>query len=206
MERVIQTYKNLLYKYFTYNRSHNFLDIYQKLVDNYNDTPHRSLNNITPSEVNENNQSIIWKQIYIDVYNKIKNKVHSRKKIRVKYKFKVNDYVRISYLSKSFSRSYNQKWTTEIFIIKQRMPFKGLPSYKLTDFKKSEDIVGVFYEEELQGVDKNDDVEYYIDKIIKKRKLKGRPKEVLVSFDGWPSPKYDEWVYESTLKDHGSKK
>jgi len=151
----------MLYKYFTYKRTQRYLDIYQKLADNYNNSPHSALNNLSPAEVNIHNQSEIWKKIYVDIYSKKKK----LKKSKIIYQYKVGDYVRLSYLKKAFVRSYQQKWTDEIFIIKRRFPFKGRPTYKLTDFKREEDIKGLVYEDEIQGVDKDIDVEYYIEKV-----------------------------------------
>ena len=57
VERVIQTIKNMMYRYFTENQR--FVDVLQDIVDSYNVTPHRSLNNIAPKEVNKDNEADI---------------------------------------------------------------------------------------------------------------------------------------------------
>ena len=59
-ERVIQTIKNMMYHYFTKNRSHRYIDVLQDIVKSYNATPHRSLNNIPPKNVSKNNEADIW--------------------------------------------------------------------------------------------------------------------------------------------------
>ena len=41
---------------------------------------------------------------------------------------------------------------------------------------------------------------YKIEKVIKERKPRGRPKEYLVRWLGWPA-KYDSWISEAELKD-----
>jgi hypothetical protein len=53
VERVIKTIKNMMYRYFTKQRTHRFVDVLQDIVDSYNVTPHRSLNNIAPNDVNK---------------------------------------------------------------------------------------------------------------------------------------------------------
>ena len=205
VERVIQTYKGLLYKYFTYKRSFHYLDVYQKIANNYNNSPHSSLNNLAPAQINEENQAIVWKQIYVDIYRDEKIKKKLNKNTKINFKHKIGDFVRVSHIKKSFVRSYQEKWSQEIFIIHTRKHFKGLPCYKLIDFNKEEIIRGIFYEYELQSVDKDQNVEYYIDKILKYRKRKGKPKEAKVSWLGWPSPKFDSWVLESNIKDYAIK-
>ncbi|KAJ8321167.1 hypothetical protein KUTeg_001292 [Tegillarca granosa] len=42
IERVIKTLKKMIYRYFTKNRTHRYVDVLQSLVDSYNTTPHRS--------------------------------------------------------------------------------------------------------------------------------------------------------------------
>ena len=205
VERVIQTYKGILYKYFTHKRTFHYLDIYQKIADNSNISPHKSLNKLTPAEVNSDNQSLVWKRLYIDTYKDKNFQKKLKKNTKIEYKYKIGDYVRVSHLKKAFVRSYQGKWSQEIFIIYRRKQFKGLPSYKLIDFNQDEIIGGIFYEFELQGVDKDQNVEYYIDRILKRRKGKGGKREVKVSWLGWPSPKFDSWVLESTIKDHAAK-
>ena len=44
-ERVIQTIKNMMYRFFTSQRNHRYLEKLQEIVKTYNGTPHRSLNN-----------------------------------------------------------------------------------------------------------------------------------------------------------------
>ena len=57
VERVTQTIKNMMYRYFTKQRTHRFVDVLQDIVDSYNVTPHKSLNNIAPKDVNKDNEA-----------------------------------------------------------------------------------------------------------------------------------------------------
>ena len=89
-----------------------------------------------------------------------------------------------------FEKSYLPAWTEEIFTVTKRNGLGNTPVYKLKDFS-GEEIGGTFYEEELQVVDKRDDL-YLVEKILRKRKRNGRI-EYLVKWLGYPA-KFNSWV------------
>lgn len=116
----------------------------------------------------------------------------------VKFRFKLNDLVRLSHLKHIFRRGYNQQFTGEIFKIAKRFHLQGIPMYKVKDFNQ-ELIEGDFYENDLQKVDKEEDSLWLVEEIIKKRKRKELT-EVLVKFESW-SEKFNQWVKESDIID-----
>lgn len=120
----------------------------------------------------------------------------------MKYRFKLNDLVRLSHLKHLFRRGYNQQFTGEVFKIAKRFHLHGIPMYKVKDFNE-ELIEGDFYENDLQKVDKNEDSLWLVEKIIKKRKRKGKT-EFLVKFESWPE-KFNQWVKESDVFDTKAK-
>lgn len=189
-ERVIQTLKNMIFRYFTKQRNHRYVHILQDLVKSYNATPHRSLNHTAPKDVNRENEADIWAYIYL--------KPRKQKKSITAYKFKKGDFVRISHNNMLFDRSYDEHFTREIFKVKSRLRMQGIPMYKIDDFM-GESIKGNFYENEMQKVDKDEDALWFIEEKIRKRKRNGRI-EWLVKFDGWPK-KYNQWVSEDDIKD-----
>ena len=70
------------------------------------------------------------------------------------------------------------------------------PVYKLADwFNKIQK--GTFYQAELQKVEADEDSLFFIDKIIK-YKGRGKNKEGLVSWKGWPK-KFNSWIPASNL-------
>ena len=85
-------------------------------------------------------------------------------------KFKVGDQVRISKYKKMFANRYMPNWSEEIFIIK-----KIKNTVPWTYVLNSEEIIGTFYENELQKTKQNE----FKKKVIKKKgdklyvKLKG---------------------------------
>ena len=75
--------------------------------------------------------------------------IDSRKKLIIKIlKFKIGDIVRISKYKNIFAKGYVPNWSEEVFVIKQvknTVPW----TYVISDLK-GEEIVGKFYEKELQ--------------------------------------------------------
>ena len=191
-ERVIQTVKNMMYRYFTKNRTHRYINILQDIVKSYNATPHRSLNNIAPKDVSKDNEADIWAYMYL------KRKRFKSKKNVTPYHYKIGDLVRLSHKNMVFDRSYDEHFTREIFKIYQRMRMQGIPMYKIKDFQ-DELIKGNFYESELQKVNKDENALWFIEKKIKKRKRNGET-QWLVKFDGWPN-KYNQWISEKDITD-----
>ena len=179
-ERVIRTVKSLLYRYFLHRQTYHYVDVMQDIVGNYNNRPHKSLDYKSPSDINEKNEAIVWKKMYVDTAKKVK---------KIKFKFKIGDQVRISHLKYQFQRDYHQKWTEEYFMIFERMRKNGKNMYKLKDLLY-ESISGHFYENELQKIHKSDDATYRVEKVIKRR---SKGQELFVKWVGWPI-KFNSWV------------
>ena len=178
------------------------MKILQDLVYNYNHRPHRSLGGKNPpNDANASNEATLWKHMYADTLKPKPQRMrkHSQsKKPYKKYKFKIGDYVRLTHIKHPFQRDHQGKWTEELFIIKQRFYRAGIPTYKVTDYAK-DDIEGRFYQNELQKVNKNRDDLWRIDKVLKKRKQRGK-EEVYISFVGWPKI-YNMWIATDEIQD-----
>ena len=72
---------------------------------------------------------------------------------------------------------------------------EGIPLYEIQDYE-GEDILGTFYEQELQNVTPGE--VFKIEKVLKSRKRRGHPKEFLVKWMRWPA-KYNSWVSEKDM-------
>ena len=95
-------------------------------------------------------------------------------------KFKVGDHVRISKFKNVFAKAYTPNCSEEIFIVKKiknTVPW----TYVISDLN-GEEIVGSFYEKELQ---KTNQKEFWIEKVIKRKinKLYGKWKGYNNSFN-----------------------
>jgi hypothetical protein len=154
-ERVIQTLKSRIYRYFTKNRTKRYIDVLLDIVQSYNETPHTSLGNVSPKDVNKRNEADVWAYQYLKPVKTQGAKV-------APYKLKVNDMVRVSHENTVFKSAYNEQFSKEIFKVAQRFRMQGISMYKIKDFS-NESIKGNFYESELQNVDKNEDSLWIID-------------------------------------------
>ena len=181
-ERFNRTFKNKMYKYFTYKNTLCYIDVLPQLVKSYNNTYHRSIK-MKPSQVTEVNETKVSHTLYGDNIQK-----------RIRFKFQLGDRVRISKVKRMFEKSYLPNFTEELFTVYKRFP-RQVPVYKLKD-DADEILDGTFYEPELQKVTKNDDV-YRVEKVLRKRKRKGFT-EYFVKWKGY-SDKFNSWVPESDM-------
>ena len=77
-------------------------------------------------------------------------------------KFKIGDYVRISKYKNIFAEGYTPNWSEEVFVVikmKNTAPW----TYVINDLN-GEEIIGTFYEKELQ---KTNQKEFRIEQVIK---------------------------------------
>ena len=95
-------------------------------------------------------------------------------------KLKVGDHIRISKYKNIFAKGYAPNWIEEIFVVKKRTVTW---TYVISDLN-GEEIIGSFYEEELQ---KTNQKELRIEKILKTKgnKLYVKWKGYNNSFNSW---------------------
>lgn len=157
VERFNRTLKNKMWKQFSLRGSYKWIDILQPLIKEYNNTKHRTIK-MKPIDVNEKNEHNLLKTVYN--YDTLSNQ-----KKRVKTKFKIGDFVRMSKYKHVFSKGYTPNWTTEIFKI-NRVQHTDPITYLLTDLEGNE-IKGTVYQQELQLAQHPN--LYLVEKIIRKK-------------------------------------
>ena len=136
-----------------------YIDELDDIVNEYNNTCHRTIK-MKPVDV-ENNT-------YIDFSKKTNDKDPE---------FKVGDHLGISKYKNTFAKRYTPNWSKEVFVIKKvknTVPW----AYVINDLN-GEEIIGLFYEKELQ---KTNQQEYRIEKGIKRKGEK-----LLVKWKGYDS-------------------
>ena len=107
-----------------------YFDVLDDIVDKYNNTYHKNIK-MKPIDVKSNS---------FTEYNEDSNQQDP--------KFKVNDHVRISKYKNIFANGYGPNWSEEIFVVKKIK--NAVPwTYIISDLN-GEEIVGSFYEKELQ--------------------------------------------------------
>lgn len=127
-----------MYRYFTANNTSRYIDILEKLVQNYNNSYHSTIK-CKPNEVSSKNEYEIWKRIY-----------RVNRDAKIKFKFNVGDRVLISKDKGIFSKGYHRRWVREVFVIDEKL-LRYPPVYKLRDLS-GEKIEGIFYEQNLQKI------------------------------------------------------
>ena len=145
-ERFIRTLKTKIYKYMTSVSKNVYIDKLDDIVNEYNNTYHRTIK-MKPVDVKDN--------AYIDFNKEVNDKDP---------KFKVGDHVRISKYKNIFTKGYTSKCSEEVFVIK-KLKNKVPWTYVINDLK-GEEIIGTFYEKELQ---KTNQKEFKVEKVIKKK-------------------------------------
>ena len=145
-----------------------YFDVLDDIVNEGNKTIHRTIK-MKPIDVTDDSFA---------EYNKEFNKKGPE--------FKVGDHVRISKYKNIFAKGYVPNWSEEVFIvneIKNTVPW----TYTITDLN-GEQIIGSFYEKELQ---KTNQKEFRIDKVLKRKgdQLYGKWKAYDNSFNSWINKK-----------------
>ena len=190
VERLNRTIKNKLERIFTATNDRNWIDHLEDVMTSYNNTIHSTTQH-RPNEVNESNEREVFDQI-----QKTRGDVN-RKAARNRQHYPVGTRVRISRNKGTFGRGYEANWSTEEFSVSQIVRgHSGVIMYKIKD-ASGDEIKGSFYPQELQKVDREEDV-YQIDDILQTRRRRGR-KEYLVHWQGYPAS-MNAWVSESDLK------
>ena len=103
-------------------------------------------------------------------------------------KFKVGDRVRISKYKNIFAKGYTPNWSEEVFVIKKvknTVPW----TYVINDLN-GEEIMGIFYEKELQKTSRE---EFRIEKVIKRKGDK-----MYVKWKGYDNS-FNSWIDKNDL-------
>ena len=163
-ERFIKILKNKIYEYMTSISKNLYIDKLDDIVKEYSNTYHTSIK-MKPVGVKDNT--------YIYFEKEFNDKDP---------KFKVGDHVRISKYKNIFVKGYMPNWSEEAFIIskiKNAVPW----TYLINDLN-GEEIIGTFYEKELQ---KTNQQEFRIEKVLKRKgdKLYVKWKGYDNSFNSW---------------------
>ena len=97
-------------------------------------------------------------------------------------KFKVGHHVRISKYKNIFAKGYTPNWSEEVFVISKIK--NTVPWTNVINDLNGEDIIGTFYEKELQ---KTNQKEFRTEKVIKRKgdKVYAKWKGYDNSFNSW---------------------
>ena len=134
-----------IYKYMASVSKNVYNDKLDDIVNEYNNTYHTTIK-MKPIDVKDNTY------------------INTDKEINYKYpKFKVGDRVRISKCKNIFAKGYMPNWSEEVFVIKKVK--NTVPWTYVINHLNGEEIMGTFYEKELQ---KTNQEEFRNEKVIKR--------------------------------------
>ena len=169
-ERFIRTLKNKIYKCMTSISKNAYINKLDDIVNEYNNAYHRTIK-MNPVDVKDNT--------CIDLKKGVNDK---------DLKFKVGDHVRISKYKNIFSKGYTSNCPEDVFVvskIKNTVPW----TYVINDLN-GEEIIGTFYEKELQ---KTNQQKFRIEKVIKRKGDK-----LYVKWKGYDSS-FNSWIDKNDL-------
>ena len=185
VERWNRTLKGKMYRYFTEAGTHKWYNILPKLVENYNNTKHRTIQ-MKPSEVDSKNEKRLVKKL--NMSKMIRYLMHGIGEIRHP-KLKVGDFVRLSREKHIFEKAYTENWTEEVF--KLIKVFHTDPrTYKVADLQ-GEEVEGTFYSQELQKTNLQDYAR--IEKVLARKVNPDGQKMLRVRWVGYGN-KFNDWI------------
>ena len=129
-EGFVRTLKNKIFKHMTAISKNVCFEVLDDIVNKYNNTIHITIK-MKSIDVKDNT--------YVDWKKEVNDK---------NPKFKVGDHVRVSNYKNIFAKGCTPNWSEEVFIIskiKNTVPW----TYAINDLN-GEQIIGTFYEKELQ--------------------------------------------------------
>ena len=120
VERFIRTLKSRLEKYFVKNKTKRWIDVLPQLIDNYNNTPHRTIG-MSPNEVTDENADKVFKKMFPDIH------------LEAKPRLNVGDRVRKLKEKTIFEKGYKQAWSDELYQVTQIKQAAGRVWYIISD-------------------------------------------------------------------------
>ena len=177
VERSIRTLRTLLQRRMEASRSMRWTTELSKIIGNYNKRKH-STTKLSPNELVENPLLIATK------------KAVSNETLRQFKLPPIGSHVRLNRLRGIFEKEASSTWTEEVFKVTRHKKSSPIPLIFVEDLT-GDAIKGGLYPEEYQLVKWDGNKE--VDKVIKERKIQGKPREYLVSYRGWP-PKFNAWI------------
>ena len=168
IERFNRTLKSRMWRHFTAQSKHVYIDALPKLLSQYNNTVHRSIG-MNPTEASQNAREPFVQRPSVHV--------------APRPKFEVADQVRVTVNKRHFERGYTPNWTEEVFVVHDVQRTTPV-TYRVHDLM-DEPIDGTFYEQQLQ---KTSQTKFRIDKVLRKRRG-----QALVKWKGYPD-KFNSWV------------
>ena len=182
VERFIRSYKSVMYRFFSANRTRKYVSELDEMTDMYNSRKHRSIK-CTPKQA-----------IKPENFQKVFNNLYPKEKKDVTQPFSIGDNVRIARKKGIFEKGFTPNFSEEIFKVKSIQPTNPI-TYRINDMN-AEKVKGTFYRQNLLKTNQNI---YFIERILARREKDG-VKQVQVRWNGYPKT-FDQWIDDDEVID-----
>ena len=199
-ERKIKDIRLKLARIFNKTLDYNWVKILPKVMKSLNNSYNRVLKTSAKKAQFDLPNSVIWYRRNPPTRDKKRSLKKETALKKIKFKFDIDDIVKIANLGSKFTRIRDETFSTELFKIISRTIKNNLEKYKIKDFN-NEVIVGSFYKDQLvhSHATTSKEKEYKVEKIIKKRTRNGL-KEILVKWVDY-GKKFNSWIPQSYIRD-----
>lgn len=200
VERFNRTLKGRLYKYMTANRTDNYLDVLDDIVDSYNRTVHSVTKmrpvDVDPDDIEDKRRVFRNTYGYSSLRELILHQVYHTKQPSTS-ELKPGDLVRVLKLRKEFQRGFKPSWSSSLCKIKRVIHRLGSPVYEVKD-TTGHSKRKKFYLEELQKVTQN---MLNASKVLRSRVRKGEIQHLIQWTPNAPEDKC--WVNDADTRARG---
>jgi hypothetical protein len=190
VERLNSTLEQILYRYLEHYQTYRYLDVFDLLIETYNNRGHRSIAYLTPNEAEMPlNQTRV-----LDAHNQRYTALLRKKK---KPTLKVGDTVLVKNSKSTFQRGYHRRYNLEPFEIESVDTSRPVVMYVIRSLDKGDTITGKFYASELEKIDKSDDAWRFVP--TGKTTTRRGKKYQWANFEGFTDKKHGRWVADDEL-------
>ena len=182
-EILIKHFKRKLYMILQKKGVQDWSPYLQKVVQAYNQKPHRMLG-MSPNQVTKQNVPDLW--------FKFKNEHLKHMPPPTPYRYELNDSVRVSYSRQNFFKNYEEQNSTMIYFVSSRYSRSNVHRYSLKD-QRNDPLRGSFTEPQLQLTqDIGDHTVYRIEEVVHYKRINGQ----LYGYIKWQnySSKFNSYV------------
>ncbi len=109
IDRFSRTIKNIVSKYMTRNQNNVWIDKIAKIINTYNNTPHSSLENMTPNEASKDTDAAI----------RISIQKHQDARMEQRKEFHIGDKVRLQNEKTIVSKGYEPNYSHKVYTIEK---------------------------------------------------------------------------------------
>ena len=136
VERFNRTLREKLNRWFTYKGNKVWYEVLPSLIEAYNNTEHRGIYNMKPSNITQENEYELWRKKELE---------ESQKKVTLMREKPINvgDYVRLSRIAVAnpWVKNFDQNWTEEVFRVTELDNRTKPLMYKIEDLEHVKNIM-----------------------------------------------------------------